>query len=216
MTDKAASRTFRRVEKSFLTATSIRTTIRDMAELVLLMKGREVSRVPITKTRTVIGRSPDAEVHIDNAGVSRHHALIESHGDDFVLVDTGSENGVFVNGRPVDRFRLNHGDRVQIGKFEVCFSVKGGVAPSRLQRVDSESTREVRFDDKTYSLSADEVAQVLQRAKLGGAPPKPKASRHSLSASKTAEARSSWPIIFALVVVFAGIAAAVAYVYYGG
>jgi len=147
-----------------------------MAELILSMKGREMLRIPITKTQTVIGRSPQADLQIDNAGVSRHHAVVVAEDNTFTVLDQGSQNGIYVNGRPVDEVALHHGDKIQIGKFEVTFSSKGGVSASRLEEVDgAQKFKEIinSGDDKTFTLSAEEVARVLEKAKMGGAPPKP-------------------------------------------
>ena len=65
---------------------------------------------------TTIGRSFDSDVTIDNAGVSAHHARITRSGDDFVIEDIGSRNGIYVNGKRVSRQSLSYGDEVVISK----------------------------------------------------------------------------------------------------
>jgi len=62
-----------------------------------------------------IGRSAECEVVIENAGVSRTHALILSEGRHSVIEDAGSRNGVFVNDVRVERCRLSRGDRIRLG-----------------------------------------------------------------------------------------------------
>ena len=90
-----------------------------MAELIVTLKGRELRRVPITKTDTVIGRDPSSDVRIDNPGVSRTHAIVRYRDFIFRVWDHGSANGLFVNGLRVDGHMLRDGDAIQVGKFLV-------------------------------------------------------------------------------------------------
>lgn len=72
----------------------------------------------------VIGRSPDCQVTIEDPLVSRHHARIRIQGDDVVVADLGSRNGVRVNGRPIDaETALQDGDRIRLGTQDLIFSV---------------------------------------------------------------------------------------------
>jgi hypothetical protein len=71
--------------------------------------------------RTTIGRSPDCDIFLDDVTVSRKHAVVERHDDEWFVVDRGSLNGTYVNGEQVDRTKLTTGDEVQIGKFKLTF-----------------------------------------------------------------------------------------------
>ena len=71
--------------------------------------------------RTVIGRSPDCEVFLDDVTVSRRHAVLVEEGGHFWIEDQGSLNGTFVNHARVDRIELENGDEVQIGKYRLTF-----------------------------------------------------------------------------------------------
>jgi pSer/pThr/pTyr-binding forkhead associated (FHA) protein len=71
--------------------------------------------------RTVIGRSPDCEVFLDDVTVSRRHAVLVEEGGRFWIEDQGSLNGTFVNHARVDRIELENGDEVQIGKYRLTF-----------------------------------------------------------------------------------------------
>src|SRR4051794_37627406 len=90
---------------------------------VEIREGAEVRRIPLTASRAVIGRSPDAQIRLDNGSVSRHHA--ELSRDPFGrwwVRDLGSRNGTSVNGRRVTEQVLAGGDMVQVGacSFTVC------------------------------------------------------------------------------------------------
>ena len=69
----------------------------------------------------VLGRSPDCEVTIPGALVSRRHAQIAPDSDEWFLEDLGSANGTVVNGQQVDRVRLRDGDWLSIGDCQLTF-----------------------------------------------------------------------------------------------
>ena len=71
---------------------------------------------------TILGRSSDCHVTIEDPLVSRHHARIVLEGDRAVVYDLNSRNGVKVNGAPVkDPVELKDGDRLRIGTQELVF-----------------------------------------------------------------------------------------------
>ncbi|HVJ90055.1 MAG TPA: FHA domain-containing protein, partial [Labilithrix sp.] len=71
---------------------------------------------------TLLGRSSDCHVTIEDPLVSRHHARIVLDGDRAVLHDLKSRNGVKVNGQPVkESAELKDGDRLRIGTQELVF-----------------------------------------------------------------------------------------------
>src|SRR5690606_14836948 len=90
---------------------------RRMITIVVSLRGRVITTRSFTQERIRIGRSADNEVRIDNAALSRQHALIERVGRVYTLVDTSQKNGVYLNGERVRRRHLNHGDTVGLGKF---------------------------------------------------------------------------------------------------
>jgi pSer/pThr/pTyr-binding forkhead associated (FHA) protein len=89
------------------------------AELVLTLRERELSRTAITHTRLTVGREANCDVVIDNAGVSRNHAIIVYLDNAFRVRDNDSQNGITVNGKPVKDCELTYGDVIGIGKFEL-------------------------------------------------------------------------------------------------
>lgn len=72
---------------------------------------------------TLIGRSLDCHVTIEDPLVSRQHARIVIDGDDATLEDLGSRNGVKLNGIPIrGSALLKDGDRIRIGTQELVVS----------------------------------------------------------------------------------------------
>jgi hypothetical protein len=72
--------------------------------------------------RTVIGRSKDCDIQVSDPNVSRRHAEVRREGDNYVLIDLDSTNGVEVSGKRVKRLELSDGSRFTIGSTEVVFS----------------------------------------------------------------------------------------------
>ena len=62
-----------------------------------------------------IGRSPAADIVLDDASVSRRHAVVTKRGEATVILDDRSLNGVTVNGVRVSEKPLADGDTVTVG-----------------------------------------------------------------------------------------------------
>lgn len=75
----------------------------------------------LDKHQLVIGRSRDCDITVEDANVSRRHAEIHTEDGAYWLVDLGSTNGVELNGKRVERERLEHGDSIVVGKTQLTF-----------------------------------------------------------------------------------------------
>jgi predicted component of type VI protein secretion system len=97
----------------------------------------KIETVKLTEEQSVIiGRSdaqtgfkPDVDLMSYNArkhGVSREHACIYLRGDCLYLMDLGSNNGTFINGKPVmahDAQPLQQGDVIRLGLLEILVQI---------------------------------------------------------------------------------------------
>jgi len=70
---------------------------------------------------TLLGRGTDCDLRLVDPGVSRHHAELRVESGDVVLVDLGSTNGTFVNGRPVRHVILDDGMQIMLGRTTLIF-----------------------------------------------------------------------------------------------
>jgi hypothetical protein len=83
----------------------------------------QLQEVDLALGETLIGRSLDCQVTIEDPLVSRQHARIVVQGDDATLEDLGSRNGVKLNGLTVRTpAQLKDGDRLRIGTQELVVS----------------------------------------------------------------------------------------------
>ncbi len=73
-----------------------------------------------------IGRAPDNSIPVADSEVSRRHAIIQAQGErEFWLVDLGSANGTYVNGRRISQsVRLHNGDIIRIASNELEFATE--------------------------------------------------------------------------------------------
>ena len=85
------------------------------AYLVVLAGDRMGEMFALGHGTTAIGRGLQADVRINDEGISRTHALVVPQGDVYYLSDAGSTNGTFVGGAKIDRYPLLEGDRIQLG-----------------------------------------------------------------------------------------------------
>ena len=83
--------------------------------------GRVGQSFPLSGERLAIGRSPEAEVFLDDVTVSRDHAVLVRRGGAWWLDDSGSLNGTYVNRRRIDSHKLEDGDELQIGKYKLTY-----------------------------------------------------------------------------------------------
>jgi hypothetical protein len=74
---------------------------------------------------TVLGSSPKAEIYLfKDEAIEPRHALIYNRGGRFEIEDCNSRDGTYVNGVPIRRQLLKHGDQVVLGKTVLEFQLK--------------------------------------------------------------------------------------------
>ncbi len=83
--------------------------------------GRAGESFLLSGERTLIGRSPECDVFLDDVTVSRRHSQIGRDGERFTIEDLGSLNGTFVNRRRTESAELEDDDELQIGKYRLTF-----------------------------------------------------------------------------------------------
>ena len=98
------------------------------ASLVVVDPSGHRKRVPVTPIPFLIGRQPGNHLILRDNRVSRSHARILVENGGYVLEDTGSRHGTFVNGKRIKRKALENSDRVEFGaqdSYQLLFALDG-------------------------------------------------------------------------------------------
>lgn len=117
------SETIAEVDQPATSASALRS-----ANLVLEVNG---VRHPLTPPGFTVGRGAQADLRINDPGISRTHAqfLVTGSGQSLraQVIDLNSTNGILVDGRKVKKADLADGSRIDIGKTQMLvFSPSGG------------------------------------------------------------------------------------------
>ncbi|MEY9870891.1 hypothetical protein ABH931_000345 [Streptacidiphilus sp. MAP12-33] len=75
---------------------------------------------PLDRPVLVLGRSTEADVRVDDPGVSRRHAEIRV-GNPSMVLDLGSTNGIVVDGQHTTRATLRDGSRIVVGSTTIVY-----------------------------------------------------------------------------------------------
>jgi len=107
----------------------------------------------LNNVETEIGKASHNRLVISDPTVSTTHAIVLARDGGYSIVDLGSSNGTFINGRKLgsESHTLQHGDKIQLGQVVLTF------------RNPAETT-----EHKTARLSLDALEEIRRRA--GGQP----------------------------------------------
>src|SRR3954466_3983497 len=83
---------------------------------LMVIAGAQIGELhKLGRSRTIVGRSPETHLRLDEEGVSRETAELVVEGGRVTVRDLGSTNGTLVNGARVDKRELRDGDKLSIG-----------------------------------------------------------------------------------------------------
>jgi len=75
----------------------------------------------VTKRVVLIGRSRNCDLVLTDSNISRRHAELRQRGNDYMIIDLDSTNGIEINGRKVKTGVLKNGDEITLGTTRVRF-----------------------------------------------------------------------------------------------
>jgi pSer/pThr/pTyr-binding forkhead associated (FHA) protein len=115
--------------------------------LIGVMPSGEKIEAIIDETETDIGKAPHNRIVLSDPTVSGAHAMILARDGAYNIVDLGSSNGTFVNGRKLGNESqiLQHGDKLQLGQALLTFRNPAGTVESKTARLTPEALEEVRL-----------------------------------------------------------------------
>ena len=126
-----------------------------MQDYLIHLPDRAPVRVRTSAEGLRIGRAPDQDLVLDEAVISRNHALLFWRGERLFLKDLGSTHGTFVNGaRLAEEHPIASGDRVRMGITELLFEAVRP-DPAAVRPLGSEDTLVLPVDKLRGWLKSD-------------------------------------------------------------
>jgi signal transduction histidine kinase/pSer/pThr/pTyr-binding forkhead associated (FHA) protein len=142
------------------------------ATLLVIQGVDQGARFDIGSEPVILGRGVPSGIRVLDTEVSREHATILCDNDSFVLSDTDSANGTFVNGVAIRRRKLSSGDQIQLGRSVLLFTRESDDAP---EQVADQIHLVGAHSSEDRSSIVGEVSQEMGRTLLSGMPQAPTA-----------------------------------------
>lgn len=117
------------------------TPVVEPASLVVIEPGGRRERIAIDALPFLIGRQPGSSLIIRDSRVSRVHARIVAGDGGYVVEDSGSRHGTWVNGARVTRHPLANSDRIEFGvedSYQLVFAPEGAELKRLMARMAAE------------------------------------------------------------------------------
>jgi len=131
--------------------------------LVGVMPSGEKIEASLDQLETEIGKAAHNRIVLSDPTVSSTHAIVLARDGGYNIVDLGSSNGTFVNGRRLgnESHVLQHGDKIQLGQALLTFRNPAETAENKTARLTPEALDEIRHRATTRPPTY--VAQAPQR-----------------------------------------------------
>ena len=135
-----------------------------MAKITVMFGADPQGDFTLNQDEMRVGRATDCEIVVDNLGVSRHHCSIVRDGDNWAVVDKGSNNGTFVGGQRITKHTLKHGERVIMGKHSLIYDAHGSADPN-----DKKKTVAGMGGEMTMFVDQSALAKAMASGEAGAA-----------------------------------------------
>ncbi|HSG43077.1 MAG TPA: alpha/beta fold hydrolase [Anaerolineales bacterium] len=172
----------RDLERFLSTPKTVSVSATEYGYLNLKIPGGGEQEFEVSKSEITVGRAQTNDIVIEDAKMSRAHARFEFNNKGEVrVIDTGSTNGIRVNGIKVDHAIIKPGDIIQMGESQIQYeslsdeddgmtiinseldldkSIAGFVLPTVLNET-SEDRIVIFTPDKTWEVLLDENVESL-------------------------------------------------------
>jgi two-component system cell cycle response regulator len=117
---------------------------RDRASVVVLAGTNVGEMYRLEGVEVVVGRASNANIRLNDDGISRRHARIFGEGGKYLIEDLGSANGTLVNGLRIGgRHVLEDGDKIRLGPTTILkFGYSDDIEESFQQRMYDAALRD--------------------------------------------------------------------------
>lgn len=136
-----------------------------LSKLVLSLNGNTITEYTLEKETVTIGRRPDNDITIDNLAISGKHCQVITILNESFLEDLGSTNGTYVNGEPIKKHALQHGDVIGIGKHQLKYFISESETTGMLNVSEhygqSEESASQIIDSRLQILNGENAGQTI-------------------------------------------------------
>ncbi len=130
----------------------------------LSLKGRPIKSYAFQQDVITIGRDPEADIFLDNPGISREHVRIERMPNgQYSLRDLGSANGTYVNDEPVKSALIYSADVIRIGKFSLWLAMEHD--RRQAHKLTEAHRAQSEFASETIMLSTEELDRLMKASR---------------------------------------------------
>ncbi|PIR16682.1 MAG: hypothetical protein COV46_07425 [Deltaproteobacteria bacterium CG11_big_fil_rev_8_21_14_0_20_49_13] len=121
--EEDASRTPSESSIDITKKTAAETSTPSGAARLIIIEGGHVNQEYKLRKETTIGRANSNTIILKDGKVSRQHAVVKQTGNEYVMLDLNSSNGVIVNHERVKEHVLSDGDQIAIGDHTLQFKL---------------------------------------------------------------------------------------------
>ena len=112
-----------------------------------------------------IGRDAANQLQLEDPSISDRHCTLHQKKGRYELIDLESHNGTFVNGVPIHRRFLEHGDTIRIGQSELTFLLQANENSAQIHLADDSSAATIstrRIDHNSASPIGVDVGRMTR------------------------------------------------------
>jgi pilus assembly protein CpaF len=112
-----------------------------MVTVTITEKGGKPTVRKFDQPEITVGRVQGNDIVLPKSNVSKQHVRIVKSGNNFVVIDTKSTNGTFINGKRIAApYDLRPGDKVFVGDFSIELRLEGDKAATTVSaKADKEA-----------------------------------------------------------------------------
>lgn len=125
-----------------------------MLSLLVKLQDTVIKEFKTDQNEIIIGRDPDSDIQIDNIAISREHARIVKGPNDYLIEDLNSKNGIFVDGKKINKKYLKADDEITVGKYSLQIVMEDDRSTRRKKKAKGIVT--------TYRMRSEDYKKILK------------------------------------------------------
>lgn len=108
-----------------------------MKKITLQIESSGENQIIVLKDEVSIGRTNQADIVLNDSGLSRVNSTFENHNGEVWIYDENSTNGTFVNDEKIKEKQLRNRDEIRIGNStRIIVEIKNEVAPEKSPQIN--------------------------------------------------------------------------------